>query len=211
MDFLRKKKKKGKKKKTEMNTNAIICTLLVAVIAMSSGVASLQCSQCDYVVPSTVHWTNVDNADLKLGAGSTVCLSGQNSYKGAVVFLGFEGTKDNLIRFTNCDGQAVIDPGTHCLFVSGESDYFHVDGSGSDDQYGIRLKDCSFGVRVTGGAGRHYSEISRVYVDGGDDIHASFRISTDPTSEFNAGNFEMRNGHYHDNKCRNSGSEVCYF
>lgn len=176
-------------------------------IAAQTYESPVDCSICDYVVPSSTKAQIVDAYKLGLSPGSTICLSSANIYS-AIIFRNVVGTGAEPIIITNCGGEAVIDGTGYGYTVKTElSKFFRIKG-GSGSTYGIKIKGGRMGIQLEKLSTNF--EVNNVEIF--DVGFAGIMAKTEPTCDDATirGNFVMKNVSLHDNYVHDTGGEGFY-
>lgn len=159
------------------------------------------CADCDYIIdPKQYH---VDNAKLNLLPGATIGIKGQNR-KGFYI-KNFHGTEAKPFLFINCDGQSTITSGSVGIKIH-ESSHIRVTGTGSSDDYGIKISTALHGVAAEHGATDF--EIDHVEISGSKSI--GFLARSNPEPSTNRENFVQKNTLIHHNYIHNVRNEGLY-
>src|SRR5882672_4428909 len=102
------------------------------------------CEKCTHVLPFDA--ANVDGSVLKIKPGDVICL--QSGVYGPLRFINLNGTADNPITITSCNGKPIIEApnSDYCMKVL-KSRYFRITG-GDEEGYGMLLRAGHLGLAL---------------------------------------------------------------
>ena len=177
---------------------------LNTMTSISAG--TLDCSDCDFVVPAGQRL--IDGSILGLKPGSVIGLNANVRY-GHLVFRNIIGTADNPIIIKNCGGTVIVDgTGRPNALATEASKHFRITGGDLDQSYGIKVIGGHMGVSL--GSFSNMFEIDHLEIM--DSEFAGITAKTDPTCDDATirGNFLMQNVDIHHNYVHNTGGEGIY-
>lgn len=188
-------------------TVQITALLIYTGLGLSALAQQLPCG-CDYLIKTSGVYYGKDVNPLP---GSTICIQA-GSYE-RLKFVGFTGSADKPLRFTNVGGQVVLKTTTAINPIEfSDCTYFLLSGGGQKSTtYGFRagasLKDVT-AVHINGKSSD--IEIERVEVT--EAGFAGFMVKADPTCDTTTwrSNFTMKNVHIHDNYIHDTAGEGMY-
>lgn len=161
------------------------------------------CADCDYIIEPKQFL--VDNAVLNLPPGSKIGIKGQN--RKPIKLVNFHGTAEKPFLFINCDGQTTITSGTVGVKIH-KSSFLRVSGTGSSDEYGIKISAILHGVSAENGATDY--EIDHVEIAGSKSIGFIARSNPRCDGSTNRENFVQKNTLIHHNYIHDVGNEGLY-
>lgn len=162
------------------------------------------CADCDYVLPADE--VIIDNDELSLPVGSVICLGAGT--RRSVIIRNFHGTSETPYIFTNCDGQSIVDEDLPAIKLH-YSSHIRLTGTGSDDQYGIKIvQGRPFGVVAE--LGTTDFEIDHLDISGATEVAIAARTRPVCDGSTNKDTFVQRNSIIHHNYLHDVGGEGTY-
>ncbi len=205
-------------KNSESQTNGTTYQIFLPAVSKA------QCQH--FIYPSTTVVDGRGNYAV-VQPGDVVCLTA--GVRDGLKLRNFQGTAEKPIIFRNYWGQVVFDSTKWYGMIFENSQHFHVDGTGSDDQYGFKIvNSTTHGLRI--GWKSEYFEVNNVEISGvpkvGVMINTKSTCSNGHDNDFdydgdgnkaydssdvvNRNNFVQRDIKIHDTYVHNVGTEGFY-
>ncbi|MBK6266526.1 right-handed parallel beta-helix repeat-containing protein [Marivirga sp. S37H4] len=173
--------------------------------------APTDCSKCDFFVAVSNESFGFDGEELGVKPGDIICLDGSRTYTRPIAFKNIQGTAENPVLITNCNGQAKVDlPGRAYAISTNNCQFFRITGAGDPDvEYGISISNVSSKGLDLNNLSSNFEidrlEISKIGF-------AGIMAKTDPTCDdaTTRGNFTMRDVSIHHNYVHDTDGEGFY-
>ncbi len=169
---------------------------------------------CDHTI-DTRNSTNVNiirATDYTYGAGDTFCVLGGNT--AGLRFIGFTGSASEPLVFINCGGRVVINEGKYSGIDFFGSQYVHLTGTGSSDEYGFYVQSSGPGGGLGVNVGALSSDFEIDHVEITNTGFAGIMAKTDPYCDnpatWRRNGFVLRNLEIHHNYIHETEGEGMY-
>lgn len=130
-------------------------SLFFRVLGQDGRAASVDCSDCDYVLENGEFF--LDNDTLNLPAGSRIGIRAGDRTR--IDIRNFQGTESAPYTFVNCGGQVRLNLSSSIEAIRvRNSSHLRITGTGSSEFYGIKIEAGSHGVHA-------YEKTDRIEID----------------------------------------------